>query len=226
MANTIFQDRLSANIQKCLGEAANCARLNHAGMSGTVRQVLVQYLLEPLLPEGFRIGTGKVTDHNGSLSAETDVILYDRRSVPPVMYDELLGVFPIECVYYTIEVKTRLTAGELDDAIKKGERLRSLVGPQPHSALFAFASDLAASRDSDRVIQRQKELVVPLPVNVFCVAGKEYGFWQDGVWKLWPTSGQPEPTMGFVVGILNTLVKAASKQRSILDPGWYFFPGQ
>jgi hypothetical protein len=195
-------------------------------MRGAVRQLLVRYLLEPLLPEGFRIGTGKVTDHRGGLSAETDVIVYDRRSIPPVMYDETMGLFPIECVSYTIEVKSTLTATELDDAVEKGIRLRSLVGPQPHSALFAFASDLSASRDADRVVRRQKDFPMPLPVNIFCVAARDYGFRGDGVWQLWPDSGQPDPIMGFLVGILNTLVKAAGQQRSALEPGWYYFAGE
>lgn len=83
--NKLLRDRLIANIDRCLTEACNCSQLDHSGLVGKVRQIFVETLLVPLLPDGFQIGTGKVTDSNGSLSAETDVIIYDRRSVPPVL---------------------------------------------------------------------------------------------------------------------------------------------
>lgn len=179
--NKLLRDRLIADIDRCLTEARNCSQLAHAGLVGKVRQILVETLLIPLLSDGFRIGTGKVTDSNGSLSAETDVIIYDRRSVPPVLYDEKHGIFPIESVYYVIEVKSTLSSAEFERSIQNGVQLRSLVGRQPHSALFAFGSDLKEGKDSDRFIQRQKDMRVPLPVNIFCVAGREYGYWDPGL---------------------------------------------
>src|SRR5258708_2965336 len=136
MANQLFRDRLCANIDCCLREAENCSRLDYPGLIGNVRQIVVEHLLLPLLPEGVRIGTGKITDSNGNLSAETDVIIYDRRSVPPLMYDEKSGVFPIESVYYAMEVKSVLTPEEFESSIDKGAKLRSLHGWQPHSAPF------------------------------------------------------------------------------------------
>lgn len=220
--NKLLRDRLLADIERCLTEARNCSQLNHAGMVGKVRQILVETLLVPLLPDGLRIGTGKVTDSNGSLSAETDVIIYDRRSVPPVLYDEKNGLFPIESVYYVIEVKSTLTAAEFEKSIQNGSQLRSLVGRQPHSALFAFGSDLKEAKDSERFVQRQKDIRVPLPVNVFCVAGREYGYWNQ-VWKLFAPAEPHDEIVAFLVGVINTLVKDVQNREGRLDPGWYFF---
>jgi hypothetical protein len=212
-----------ANIDECLVEARNCSQLGHPGMIGIVRQILVEKLLRPLLADGVSVGTGKLTDSNGASSAETDIIIYDRRSVPPLMYDDKTGVFPIESVYYAIEVKSTLTAEEFETSIEKGQRLRSLVGRQPHSVLFAFSSNLKEAKDSERFIQRQKHMRTPLPINIFCVAGREYGYW-DHVWKLWAHVERHDEVVAFVVGIINTLVKSIHDREARLDPGWYFFP--
>jgi hypothetical protein len=220
--NKLLRDRLLADIDRCLTEARNCSQLKHAGLVGKVRQILVETLLIPLLPDGFRIGTGKVTDSRGSLSSETDVIIYDRRSVPPVLYDEKHGIFPIESVYYVIEVKSTLSGAEFERSIQNGVQLRSLVGRQPHSALFAFGSDLKEGKDSDRFIQRQKDMRVPLPVNIFCVAGREYGHWNQ-VWNLFAPAEQHDEIVAFLVGVINTLVKEVRSQEGRLEPGWYFF---
>ncbi len=225
MANKLFRDRLDANIQRCLTEARNSSELCHSGLTGTARQLFVDDLLTPLLPEGVRIGTGKITDSRGHLSAETDIVIYDRRSIPPLMYDQKLGVFPIEAVYYSIEVKSVLTSAELESSIEKGLKLRALRGPQPHSLLFAFSSDLKKSKDSERFVQRQKDISVPLPINVFCVAGKEYGFW-DGIWKLFPANEYHDEIVSLLVGITNTLVQAIHARSPSLEPGYYFFEGQ
>ena len=84
MGNELFRDRLYGNINRCLLEAEACARLQHPGTVGQVRQILIEHLLLSLLPEGVRVGTGKIADSNGNLSAETDVIIYDRRLYHPL----------------------------------------------------------------------------------------------------------------------------------------------
>ena len=225
MANELFRERLSGNIHRCLQEAEACARLQNPGMIGQVRQILVEHLLLPLLPEGVRVGTGKITDSKGNLSAETDVIIYDRRSVPPLMYDERNGVFPLESVYYAIEVKSVLTADEFERSLANGQKLRSLVGPQPHSVLFAFGSNLKVSKDSERFIQHQKHMIVPLPISIFCIAGREYGYW-DNRWNLFAAPGNNDEIAAFVVGVINTLVKGSNLRAPTLEPGHYFLSGE
>jgi hypothetical protein len=222
MTNKLYRDRLDTNIKRCLTEAHNSSALDHPGLVGTVRQLFINDLLTPLMPDGVHIGTGKITDSEGRLSAETDIIVYDRRSVPPLMYDQKLGVFPIESVYYAIEVKSTLTSAEFESSIEKGRKLRALRGPQPHSALFAFGSDLKTKRDSERFIQRQKDILTPLPINIFCVAGREYGFW-NVVWKVFPANEQHDEIVGLLVGIANTLVEAVHARTPSLEPGFYFF---
>ena len=172
MGNKLFRERLEACVESALCEARDCAVLKHPAIVGRIRQIVVERLLAPLLPEAIHIGTGQITDSAGCLSAETDVIIYDRRTVPPILYDAKQGLFPIESVYYAIEVKSEITASELRRSIENGQRLRGLKGRQPISALFAFASDLVEAKDSQRFIEAQTDFpsIGAPPTTVFCIA--------------------------------------------------------
>lgn len=224
MGNEIFRDRLNAKIAYALAEARNCSRLDHPGMIGEVRQIVIDNLLKPLMPDGVHIGSGKITDAKGNLSAETDIVIYDRRSIPPILFDDKNGVFPIEAVSYAIEIKSKLTATECRSSIQKDIQLRALSGPPPLSALFAFASDLTAGLDSNRFMEAQEAFSVPLPIDIFWIAGREYGFFKNG-WKVLPPQDGNAEIVSFLVGIMNTMVGLRNVTRHVLEPGWYFFPG-
>jgi hypothetical protein len=65
--NSIFRDRLDTKIEAALSEAKNCGALDPRGMVGTVREIVVEQLKMPLLPDGFYVGAGKIADHQGGL---------------------------------------------------------------------------------------------------------------------------------------------------------------
>src|SRR5690242_1590665 len=89
--------------------------MNHPGLEGEVREILVADLLRPLLPPGIEVGTGKTVDHKGGVSKEIDVVIYDRAVMPALLFSPAsrLGAFPVEACIYAIEVKTTSTAAEL-----------------------------------------------------------------------------------------------------------------
>jgi hypothetical protein len=222
MHTNLFRERLQNSIRACLAEAQACSEIDHPGLVGTLRELVVQNLLRPILPEGFYIGTGKITDSRGNYSAQTDIIIYDKRSTPPILYDEKTGIFPIEIVHYSIEVKSKATNTEITESIAKGKILRNLEGRQPHSVFFAFDTDLVQKEESQRFIDPQADIKVPLPINIFCVANRQYGLW-DQVWKIYSDESSVELIRGFLVGILNTLSSRLHTPPQIA-PGWYFYP--
>jgi hypothetical protein len=59
---------------------------------------------------------------------------------------------------------------------------------------------------------------------IYIANGREYGYW-DKVWNVLPETNNNNVIVGFLVGIINTLVKAIHLRQPSLDPGWYFFPG-
>ena len=133
-----------------------------------------------------------------------------------------MGLFPIESVYYAIEIKSCLTSAELDKSIENGRLLRLLNGAQPHSTIFAFSTDLKTEKESTRLISKEKDLLVPLPVNILCVVGREYIFWADGQWMLFDNTENNNEVVGFVVGVLNTIYQ--NQYRNVNSvPGIYLF---
>ena len=109
MPNRIYRGRIINEINYAVKEAENAAEIGHPGLVGRIRELAAAHVFAPSLPSGFEIGTGKICDRKGEQSNETDLIIYDKGILPPVMYSERDGVFPIEACFYSIEVKSKST---------------------------------------------------------------------------------------------------------------------
>jgi Domain of unknown function (DUF6602) len=156
VANPLYAADLRVRIEAALASAEHAVAIDHPGLVGTIREILVRELLRPILPPNVSIGTGKIVDHVGTASAEVDIVLYDRSLMPPLLYGQSgdLGVFPVEACIYAIQVKSTSTAGNLDQVIEQGRSLgdltylREACGPNGHPInrvmplYFAFKSDL------------------------------------------------------------------------------------
>lgn len=119
--NTLFRNLFLARIAAAVAEARAAALVPHRGLKGQVLEILIRELFRPLLPADLGVGHGHIVSSvEGKESAEQDIVIYDRRLVPPVLYERSLGMFPLECSLATIEVKSRLTREELRDADAKG----------------------------------------------------------------------------------------------------------
>ncbi|HEY0462655.1 MAG TPA: DUF6602 domain-containing protein [Polyangiaceae bacterium] len=172
-----------------MSRARACARVDHAGLKGTLREIVVGDLLRPLLPSDVGIGTGKVISYDDQTSRQHDIIIYDRSILPPIIFEGGAGLFPVESVAYTIEIKSTLSAGELRTAHDSALALAGLPytsgerdyndEPIVHdliktiSAVFAFGTDLVASSELARY---ETLLSGSAPaLKSICVAGA--GFW-------------------------------------------------
>lgn len=111
--HTAYRALLSSHVMTAVNAARAAAAISHRGVRGRIREILVGELFRPLAPADIGVGTGQVISSAGDTSAEQDVVIYDRRVLPPALFKGDLGVFPIESVVATIEVKTTLTAQEL-----------------------------------------------------------------------------------------------------------------
>lgn len=156
MPNPLFVHDLELRIESALAAARHAADLEHPGLTGTVREILVRELIRPLLPPHIAVGNGKIVDHRGNASGEVDIVIYDRSVLPPLLYGQggTLGVFPVEACLYAIQVKSTSSLANVRDVIRHGRSLADLVylreacGPQGNPArrvipaYFAFATDL------------------------------------------------------------------------------------
>jgi hypothetical protein len=223
MPNKIYRDRVINQIDYAVKEAKNATDVAHQGLTGKIRELSASNIFAPLLPAGFEIGTGKICDESGNLSDETDIIIYNRSILPPVMYSGRDGVFPIEACFYSIEVKSKVTASEIQDAIRKGRQLLNLYYMSSNKdkeqnlslailAFFAFDSDLSETGISEleRYAKYDSQWSKAPILKTICVAGKGYWYYDqtDNSWIFHAPTQSYDEVVDFTSGITNTLVTA------------------
>ena len=165
------------------------AQINHAGSKGTIRENnLRNFLAEGRLPSKYGLGSGEVVGRVRDTSRQCDVIVYDKLNGVTLLYDESVQVFPIDCVYGMIEVKSALSKAEFLDALEKIKALKAMapsgavsqaVGggfnmvhsrPRPFGIVFAYG---LADNSLDSLIENlrkwEKETPSTLWPNYICV---------------------------------------------------------
>ncbi len=94
------------------------AQIKHNPSKGSDRESKLRDMLGDYLPKKFAIGSGAVVDINGNQSRQIDIIIYDASEGFPLYGSTGNQLFPVECVYAVIEVKSTLTASELKKSYK------------------------------------------------------------------------------------------------------------
>jgi hypothetical protein len=189
--------------------------------------LLLDELFRPLFPPEIGLGTGEIISSTGEVSSEQDVVIYSQSMMPPVVYRGATGLFPIESVIYSIEVKSRLTKAELRKAHKSANKVSSftyLSGlhdendqpirvpvPRLISTLFAFDSDLKGDE-----MQRYDSFRGPgrPEITAICVLGKGYWDWSDlhSKWIQWTAPYADSEAVFFVAHVLNTWQKLRDRR--------------
>ncbi|MCV3286415.1 hypothetical protein LZT24_20335 [Aeromonas veronii] len=130
------------------------------------------------------------------MSNQIDIILYDKSILPPVLFDETTGIFPIEAALYVIEVKSKLTMKDLRVAHDSASFLETFgflpvffdqngqaiqtPAVSPISVLFGLDSTLTGSRISEA--KRYKGYYGEInrsSIKAIFIAGKGYT-WMEG----------------------------------------------
>ncbi|MFV2045394.1 MAG: DUF6602 domain-containing protein [Anaerolineales bacterium] len=129
--------------QKMLNEFDHISsQLPQAAAVGADREDALSKFLAEFLPTKFAVSRGFVMDHEGTVSSECDIVVYDPASCPLLYVEERNRVFPCEAVAATIEVKSRLSSANLEDAMGKIRRIKSMrrqAGPLA-GVIFAYRS--------------------------------------------------------------------------------------
>lgn len=233
MPHEMFRSRIITSIKTAMAEFDEAARVEHPGLKGRIREIAAKRIFEPILPEDFKIKvSGKIIDHTGFQSSEVDLVIYSKKKLPSIMYGEEDILFPAESVFYAIEVKSRLTAGEIRDAHSKAKNILNNIQymhgfydednrPIQHQitkiipALFAFSSDLAPTgkTEIDRYKENLEENEKPT-IFAICVIGR--GYWdyveKFNKWLARLPSPNFDEAIEFAAHIANSLHKADLKR--------------
>jgi len=98
----------------------------HPGTKGSETELNWIGLLRNYLPERYSIDSGFVVDHEGNISEQIDIIIYDRHFTPFIFRGENVVYIPAEGVYAMFEVKPTLTKAHYDYAVKKLQSVKRL----------------------------------------------------------------------------------------------------
>jgi hypothetical protein len=233
--NVQYKAMFLSRVAAAIGAAKAAAEITHPGVKGRIREILVGDLFRPMLPTDVGVGTGQIITFDGDISTEQDIVIYDRRILPPALFGEGgLGLFPIECVLATVEVKTTLTLAELRSSHESAaaiSRFKYLPGEReantdrlvPHDIRNAIATVLALNTDLSGTgkseIDRYQELSPgpDPPLKAICVSGGGYWYFQEGKWKHHDVDGQHKETCAFVVGLFDTfsIVRVSRHQPNL-----------
>jgi hypothetical protein len=82
--------------------------VDHRAEKGRIVESVVKSALRVILPGRFSIGTGFAITASGKSTSQLDIVIYDGLFNAPIALEGGIGLFPIECIYGFIEVKTRL----------------------------------------------------------------------------------------------------------------------
>lgn len=208
--------------------AAQAVReINHNGLKGQLRELVVRELLEPLVPPGCIIGTGEIVSAYEGTSNQIDVVVADRRVLPPVLIRDA-GIFPLEACLLTVEIKSQLTADELRTSHASARKLARFhhappVGSATHPAsdiehvipfLLAFSTDLSGCGKTE--VERYLEIAgnEPPAIRGLCVVGRGYWFWDDARgWQNGTLSIQHGDIVGMMGDIINVAQRVAATRR-------------
>lgn len=221
--HTVYHALVLAKVKDVIEQARALKGVQHQGLKGNLRETLIRELFRPLLPPGMGAGTGEIITAGGQTSRQQDVVIFDQKILPPILYEGVTGIFPVESVLYAIEIKSQLTNQELEKAHENAKALLDLeyqpgfwdrygqpVGggeEKLRPAVFAFDTDLG--QDSQSELERYKRLLgaeQPGIVDI-CVVGK--GYWYRGAnenqWQEWASSYPYEEVIGFMASVMSTL---------------------
>jgi hypothetical protein len=99
--------------------------LEHSSTVGQAREFLVTRILQTVLPPSVHIGSGKIIDSDGNYSKQIDIVIYDPRF--PLMKVEGGGLYFVEGVLATIEVKSTINSSALRTALDNCKSVLQLV---------------------------------------------------------------------------------------------------
>jgi uncharacterized protein DUF6602 len=179
------------------------AQVKQSGSKGMFREnTLKNFLAAGRLPLKYGLGTGEIVGRVRDTSRQCDVIIFDKLNGVALLYDENVQVFPIDCVYGIIEVKSTLSKSEFLDALEKIKALKAMVPAttepfdgltklhprsRPFGVIFAYSlADNSLDSLNENLREWERETPAALWPNCVCVL-------ESGV--IWHYGGSTRPCL-------------------------------
>jgi hypothetical protein len=106
--------------------------VHHDPEKGRILEGIAENLLSRFLPKRYSVGTGIIITSDGRASRQIDIVIYDNQKNAPLMFENNVGLFPVECVYGTIEVKSRIDGTVLKECADAIATIRNFKGSKTY----------------------------------------------------------------------------------------------
>ncbi len=127
--------------KKLLNDFEISAQIHHNGNIGEFRENALREFLEVgRLPKRLGIGNGEIVGHISNVSRQSDLIIFDQLDNIPLLYDSQVQVYPIDCVYGVVEVKSHMTKVKLIEGLENIKSVKALAPNDTIKKEFIFLS--------------------------------------------------------------------------------------
>ena len=104
------------------------SQINNDGIIGGYREnALAQFLEQGRLPNRYGVGTGEIISSTNHVSKQSDLIIFDQLDNVPLLYDSKVQVYPIDCIYGIIEIKSQLSKQKLIEGLENIKSVKQLA---------------------------------------------------------------------------------------------------
>lgn len=98
----------------------------HNGIKGNERESKIKEFLESKLPHKYKITSGEIINQDNLVSHQIDIIVYNHFDSAPIEVGSNTSILPIESVYGTIEVKSKLSKEKLIEGLENIKSVKQL----------------------------------------------------------------------------------------------------
>lgn len=114
----MFDAILSSKIEQLWSLYKATVDVSHPGEKGSFRELFVRSLISSMIPFHYGVGSGVVVDKWGRQTPQVDLLIYDKRLLPPLMEELGHGIYPFDSVLRLIEVKSTFQKNDIGQLLK------------------------------------------------------------------------------------------------------------
>jgi len=227
--NIIYRDLIKARVDSAIASSKALTKINHAGLKGLLREILIRDLLQPVIPPFAGIGQGILIDAYNTQSKQQDVVIYDRSIIPSMLLDRANGLIPIEAAIAAIEVKTEVNITAIETTQESASGLINLkhsggVKNPEHVIpfLFGFSSDLTTGIEEELSRYKTKYSSSTGPaIRGICIIEKGYAWFnQNNGWKTVPADADHIEVITFLAQLFDLYGRVINTRGKPLLSGY------
>ena len=91
----LYKSLVTERIKYAIAAARAVQSLEHTGVKGAIREVLMADLFRPLLPADIGVASGiLISAFDHGQSGQQDIIVFNKRILPPILFEQGPAIVP------------------------------------------------------------------------------------------------------------------------------------